>query len=91
MLLTELNHRHHLEGIDARHHLDGIGALDKSGAIGVSNFAQLLWGRARTLGFRQTGGMPNQNQLGSRKALSMDRSGWRGCRYVPLFVWFSAL
>jgi hypothetical protein len=27
MLLTELNHRHHLEGIDARHHLDGIGAL----------------------------------------------------------------
>lgn len=38
-------------------------ALAKGGAIGVSNFAQLLWGRARTLGFPQTGGMPNQNQL----------------------------
>jgi hypothetical protein len=38
--------------------------------------------------FPQNGGTPNENQLGSRKTLSVDRSGWSGCRYLPLSYGF---
>ncbi len=36
----------------------------------VSSFAQISFGPARTIYFPQTGGTPNENQLGSRKTLS---------------------
>src|SRR6266550_9038797 len=38
--------------------------------------------------FPQTGGTPNENQLGSRKTLFVDRSGWSGRRYVAAVVRF---
>jgi hypothetical protein len=59
-------------------------------AAGVSNFAQTPLGPCayNLFEFSQTGGTPNDNQLGSHKTLSVDRSGRRRRRYVPALVRF---
>src|SRR5258708_30770641 len=56
--------------------------------LGVSNFAQTPLGQCAYNTLSQTGATPNENQLGSRKTLFVDRSGWSSCRYVPALVRF---